>query len=60
MWGGVDAGVRRVKGRVPLPSGGGRRCARCLRGVTGIQEGSGTLTGVLKSSGIQYMEKKES
>lgn len=23
MWGGVDAGVRRVKRRVPLPSGGG-------------------------------------
>lgn len=60
MWGGVDAGVRRVKGRVPLLSGAGWRCARCLRGMAGIQDGVGTLTGVLKSTGTQYMEKKES
>lgn len=58
MWGGVDAGVRRVKGRVPLPSGAGWRCARCLRGMAGIQDGVGTLTGVLKSTGTQYMEEK--
>ena len=55
---GVGCGVE--KDGVPPPSGGGRRCARCMRGMTGVQDGLGVLTGVLGSGGIQYMEKNES